>query len=691
MGCIFAMHMPFMMKTELTRHDKLQILFEDNFNEHQKWRQDPGNVGLLVATVNLLRPKEPEKIAEVTLLPFLTLLKSNRHFATNFSAYLNGLIKKRKFAAIITDAGILNNVDFFYEVRKRIFAKFLPEQPNINTLEYILNQVFYKDTDPLWIKKIPEEQVDDLFNLLNFSTLYDGNQRFEMRELLFSMAVITHRICGRALERDVIKMVPEYESLESPFLAYQAEFLDLRTKILETQDGYINPENIDYKQVTVLLAQCLTYIDDAFYNSSKYGISLRVNQSLLMIKQQLMRLKELLPLLTVSPQRTKKSNTIQLALKLISYNCHKNNIRTLLGQSTELLSYEITQHTAKTGEHYITNTRSEYFKMFKTAAGGGLIVGVLCIVKVLLSKIETSDFGHAFLYSMNYAMGFIAIYVFGFTLATKQPAMTASTLAKALEEGLSNTSKSVKEIKYDAFARLFARLFRSQFIAFVGNVIIAFPVSLLGIWLIDKAINYNIAANKWEKLLSDLSPIDSPAIFHASIAGFFLFLSGIIAGSVANRNRHNNIYHRIAEHPFLKLSFGEKKAKKIAGLFERKWAGIVSNFWFGVFMGSTASVGIFLGLNLDIRHITFASGNLALGLYGAGFSVTPAMLFWGITGIGVIGLMNFLVSFTLSLLLAFRSRSIPLKELKQVAISIKHHFTYSPLKFFYPPKERGLQ
>ncbi len=100
------------------------------------------------------------------------------------------------------------------------------------------------------------------------------------------------------------------------------------------------------------------------------------------------------------------------------------------------MSYEITQHTAKTGEHYITETSKEYFQMLKAAMGAGLVVGFLCIFKVLLGKIETSYFGHAFLYSMNYAFGFITIFLLGYALATKQPAITATTIAKVLENGI---------------------------------------------------------------------------------------------------------------------------------------------------------------------------------------------------------------------------------------------------------------
>ena len=57
-------------------------------------------------------------------------------------------------------------------------------------------------------------------------------------------------------------------------------------------------------------------------------------------------------------------------------------------------------------------------------------MGALCVIKMLYAYVPGSEFYHAFLYSFNYAMGFIMIYLMNFTLATKQPAMTAATMAK---------------------------------------------------------------------------------------------------------------------------------------------------------------------------------------------------------------------------------------------------------------------
>ena len=664
-----------------------QGLLTEFFGAAQSWRDTNDNLGPLIELIRLVRPVDIKNGEKVDLKLIIAFLKENYSCRKQLSIYLKEILKDRKFNKILSDAAIMQDVDFIFEVKKRIFAKFLPYQPQKDTLEYVLNQVFYLANDGIWIDRIPLEQLEELYSLLKFNSIYDSMElNSALSEILIAQHLLIQRISGRAMETEVIKMVPEFDGLENPFSAFEKELYLIEETVRNSNKHYITSDNISYSQLLVLEKQCEAFVDKAFKNSSKYGISLRVNQNLLKIRQQLERLKFLVSLLTVDNEKDKKYSGISLALQLIKFNCYKNNVRKFIGESTQLISYEITQHTAKTGERYITENRKEYFNMFKASLGGGFIVGILCVIKILLSKVDTSYFGYAFIYSMNYAIGFIMIYVLGFTLATKQPAMTASALIKALEEGVLQQGKNAE--KYKAFAVLFARVFRSQFIAFVGNVVMAFPVSLLGIWLIDYFFQYNIAASKWEHLLVDLSPIHSLAIFHAAIAGVFLFLSGIISGSISNRDKHNQVYFRITEHPFLKRNLGKTRTKKLADLYEKRWAAIVSNFWFGVFMGSTGSIGLFLGLNLDIRHITFGSGNLALALYGANYEVGYWMLFWGIFGIGIIGLVNFIVSFSLSLGLAFRSRAISLFELRFVTGSIWNHFKSRPISFFFPTEKK---
>jgi site-specific recombinase len=655
------------------------------FNQYAHLSTEEIQLDFIVDLVSLFRPKNAVKQERVSIEPLLNLLQENDAFRLFFKKYIKNTFTSRSFSELISDDGIIENAGFISELKKRIIEKLIPVQADENSLQYILNAVFYSSNDPIWLQKIDEQQVGFLLELIEATDLYQSAEKENLflQEIVFSIEVLINRITGKAMEKEVKKMVPEFQSYDSPFLTLQREFSEFSDRLVKERFQPVSTSDLLYKQLGIMLNQCVSYVEQAFKNSSKYGISLKVNQSLLRIKQQLIRVQDFLPYLAIDTKEDTRKKSIRFGFKLVRLSCEKNNIKTLIGESTQSLSYEITHHTAQTGEHYITRTKSEYWNMLLSASGGGLIVGFMVIFKLYLGTIETSDFGHAFLYSMNYSLGFIIIYLLHFTLATKQPAMTASALINALENKGDNKGEYDK---YQHFSVFFARVFRSQFIAFVGNVLVAFPVTLALIWFNELVTGTNMVATKWKPIMTDLSPIHSAAIFHAAIAGFFLFISGVISGYIANRDKHVNMYQRLRQHPVLKRIFGKEKTSKIASFYEKKWAGIMSNFWFGVFMGTTASIGVFFGLNLDIRHITFASGSLALGLYGNGMELPFDLLFWGVIGIGVIGLVNFLVSFTLSLTLAFRSRNISFLELRLVAWAIWLHFLDKPSHFFFPPK-----
>lgn len=665
---------------------KLDELFDAFYYEAD---YTSNNLEFLVDLVAHFRPEKKEKNQPpVSIQPLLDYLQENAVKRYAMSVYLRNVFQNRKFTSILTDSGIIRDAYFIREVRERLASKILPEQPEPDTLQFLLNQVFYKQKDFEWIQEISILEINELIVLLDLDTIYDNEEdssNSAITEIVSGISLLIQRISGRALEQDVLIMVPEYENVQSPFESFEKKLDVIITKIVRQRNFSVSGTDPDYLDLVELLKGCHQIINTAFDNSAKFGISLRVNQSLLRIRQQLFRIDALLPLLAIDSDEDKRDNSIYLTIKLIKYNCRKNNIRRLMLDSTQTIAYEVTQHTAKTGEHYITESKKEYMHMLLTAMGGGLIVGFLCLFKVVLGKAGVSDFGHAFLYSMNYAFGFILIYLLGFTLATKQPAMTAAAIVKSIEGGLSDSVNDAD--RHRSFAILFSHLFRSQFIAFVGNVFVAFPVALVLIWSLQGVVGFQIVnQHKSDVLLTDLNPIESWAILHAAIAGVFLFLSGIISGSISNKIKHKKIYNRIKEHPILKISLGKEGAKSFATWIEAKWAGVASNFWFGVFLGSTASIGIFLGLNLDIRHITFAAGNMALGLFGGDFHSGWYPILMGILGIGIIGFVNFIVSFALSLWLALRSRDIPLSEVKYLFHSVWLYFRHKPISFFFPVK-----
>ena len=610
---------------------------------------------------------------------FLAYLKNNEEIKNNFRDYLFILFSNKSFTKALTDANILSENAFFPELKKRISYKFLPPVEDENTVSYIISKVLFNpQSDSNYIKNIKPEDGSEFFKLMEIEKI--STLPKVKKELLISANILALRSVGNALEAGIAKMVPEYKNFDNPFVALQSELDSLIGRFKKDKNLQINSKDVDYKQIKIYLQQCLDFVDKAFKNASKFGISSKINQSLLKIRQQLRRIQDIIPILVVDNEEDVLTNSKNLVSNTLKYNSHRNNVRELIDDSTRLISHLITSHTAETGTHYIATSSKEYLKMFWKASGGGIIVGFLCIFKMMMSYSHGSEFSHAVLYSLNYAFGFIIIYLLGFTLATKQPAMTAATMAKVLSD------ESSSEKNYKEFANLVAKLSRTQFIAFVGNVLWSFPVALAIIYGMDWFLEKNFAVAKADKLLKDLNPIESKAILHACIAGFFLFISGIISGNISNSSIFNQVPERISQSPFLNQVIGAKNSKKLSDFYTKHWAGIISNFWFGIFLGVIAPLGVFLGLDLDIRHITFSAGNFALALYGKGFDIDTYTFVISLVTIFLIGAFNFIVSFGLSMLLAFRSRKVNFGELTIIYKSILKYFIKNPLRFFIPLK-----
>ena len=653
---------------------------------------DYEDIDFVFDVVNYFRRKSKNKKSPLNIDELITEIKHKPDSIAFFKEKLHNVFANKQKVILFTDAGLLNSVSFFKELRRRISRQLLPDQPSEENIQYVLNQLFYRPSDVKWVHQIPLDNWKELFDILAVSTFYeDSESKTTSKQILLAIMILSQRMGGLALQTDVRRMVPEYAHLNSPFIALDDELNNLARTLSKEENPYlyIQDHELDYKQLNILAGQCEDFVNKADANTSKYGVSFSVNQTLLLIRQQIKRIKRLYNYLFIEKEADKCEKTIAFYLDMVKTNSKKNNIRKLIDDSVYNITYEITNYTGKTGEHYITSTTGEYFKMLKTALWGGVIVGFMCLVKLYMSmQPDQSDFFRALNYSFNYAIGFVLIYLTGSTLATKQPAMTASTIAKTLESLSDNDNNKEKQKHYTEFSALFTRLFRSQFIAFVGNVFGAFPVSMLLAIGMSYLSGYNIATKKSLHLLKDLNIWHTPVFLHACIAGIFLFLSGIIAGNVASVNNFNNFYYRLSEHPFLKGFFGKVRMQRVANWMQQKWPSVVSNIWFGVFMGSAWAIGHFFGLPIDIRHITFASGNLAYGLYGMNFIISLENILWCILGIGIIGLGNFIVSFGLSLWIALRSREVPASELKYLGRCVWRAFKAHPRAFFFPVKEK---
>lgn len=261
------------------------------------------NLYLLYDIVRYFRPKKASY--KISLLELIGYLQEHPTHCQLFSTYIKELLSNRRFGRMISEVGILQDSSFFYEVKKRLSEKILPYQPEKDTLQYVLNQVFYLSSDYKWLEKIEHHEYRTLFGLLEFDNIFtcEGAPSYGLNQLCDAIGLITQRMSGRTMESDIIRMVPQYGYLESPFLSFEREFETVREGILRGES--LTEENLNYKQLMVLFQQCEDFVQQAYKNSSKYGITMRVNQGLLRINQQLTRVKTLLNLLVLHRRKTR--------------------------------------------------------------------------------------------------------------------------------------------------------------------------------------------------------------------------------------------------------------------------------------------------------------------------------------------------------------------------------------------------
>ena len=639
------------------------------------------NPRYLVDLVAEIRPRKGTNLEEAqdNFRFLIRLLKDTPQYALALRAYLEKVVAEKKQIRLYTELGISSNEGFFTEMANRVAHDILPPVMDGKDLLVVMDLAFTKETDHLWFWSISHKDWCTFFELLGLKPISEaGTDSNILHQLLNAILVVSQRITAIGLEREIIEKLPELEEFESPFLAQNKEVRDYLENF--QKEGFDRSvDNPDYKHILVMLQQCQTYTDEIRRNKNKFGASLRLTNLMIRLNQNIRRIQRLLRLVIKQKDVTPFEEEVNLLRELVLAENKKHSLKEFFQENISLLAYQVTENAGNTGEHYITSSRKEYWKMLLSASGGGLIVGFLTLFKVGLYYLRVSPFGQAFLYSMNYSLGFILIHLTHSTLATKQPAMTATNIARSLDG--EDSAESLHNL-----SNLIVKVMRTQFIAFVGNVLVAFPVA----YLLSAAYFYYTGTHvageeKALHMVHELHPWESPALFHAAIAGVYLFLAGLISGYYDNKSIYNQIPARLRKQPFLRKIFPPRILLRFSNYIKYNLGSLAGNFFFGIFLGFTGLIGYLLGLPLDIRHITFSSGNFGIALFSLEHELTAYEILISCLGIAGIGFMNFIVSFGLAMFVAVKSRRVNFRQTRKLFGHLWSFFLQRPSDFFFAP------
>jgi site-specific recombinase len=617
---------------------------------------------------------------EENLRNVLKELKENPVLLEKISQDFYQFLLNGKLSLNLAMFGILSKSGFKNEFWNRVYEKFIPTPPQEGNLKYLLQTTFSKKDDYLWAIALPNSLWLEFFSTL----LSDVENKWKLKnyiraEFLHSIEILSIWIASEEFNEDFIRLDNTLLDRDSAFLALHREISNLLKD--ETKENIdLESTKLDFQHIDVLLVQSTHLIATLKKKSVHLGISVSLTYEFERLEEILGRLRFVLELIRTFDTTQFYDLLIELFKKSLETNNSKSSLKDIWNQNVKILARSITNNTSQHGEHYITETKKEYVKMIGSAAGAGVIIAFMATNKIFITSLETSVFLTTVMASLNYGFGFVLIHLCGFTVATKQPAMTASTFAEAIEK------KEHKKANQQKLVELFIQVSRSQFAAVIGNVVLALLVgTLIGyFYLLEN--NPLLTSQKAEYYLQSLEPF--PALFYAAIAGIWLFCAGLISGYFDNRANYLNLKERYFHHPILKKITTSNFRERLSIYLHENHGAIAGNFFFGILLGITPFLGYIFELPLDIRHIAFSSAYLGIGTLYTDTSFLDFLILLGF--VFMIGFTNLAVSFILALKVSLRSRDAYFGSVGKFLWILLKEFKNRPKEFFFPVKKSTI-
>ena len=630
----------------------------------------------LVDLIGAIRPEDAKdfKLAELRFKALLYQMHQDRSSLFSLRKALLTQFLKTNIVNALTESGISSSRGFLPELLGKVQHKILPKLQTTDDFLYVINKIFCKKTDYIWVEGVDNDLWNQFFEILGIQI--NMTESALIKQLQCSLQMLSYRITVLGLEKQITETcdaIGNFPFLEQNRLANQ--YLQLTQGMAD-----VDTQRLLLAGITESLHNCNQTIFKVKDQRFVYGTSLAQTYMLTRLQQQIDRLFIILDVLDTD--NVFNTERFVAYFKTVVHNENrKNSIREYLSENTGYLAYQIAEHGGRTGEKFITTTRKEFWHMFRSAAGGGIIISFIGIIKNLLNKVAVAPFWHGFLYSANYSLGFILIQDTGSTLATKQPAYTANNVASSFDVQKIGDHPDLRNL-----AITIGKVSRTQLASFAGNLIIVFPLTYILAWLFFEATGVKIASGEAaHKLLTDQQPLHSFAWLYACFTGFFLFASGIIAGYVENYVVFGKIAERMRNLSSFKRNFSEKRRYKIIHYVENNLGVLVGNISLGFFLGMAGFIGTTFGLPFDIRHITISAANAAIGFFGMDHLVSTKELWYTIIGVMGIGFLNFAVSFGLAFVVAVKSRGIHLKDYPQFLGILWRYFKRFPKDFIKAP------
>lgn len=589
--------------------------------------------------------------------------------------------------ALLADYGFASRSAFLSELAERLRLKLLPGTPETSDAATLFALVFSHPFDARWVAALDSTLLQRLVDLMRASVTQEDAASPPLPTQWQASLMEAVNFCASQIR--ATGFLPELRLRMSPTAREAGPFHALGTQQEALASAWLQSPQLPSAECHRALRDFHNQLEDCrhaaatvYTHLEAYGISVNLVFQLRQLRERVLRIRALLDCLFSS---TPNQHTAQLIAHLITVGHQRLSIGALISANSSMLAAKVAERSSETGEHYITRNRAEYRQMLRDAAGGGAVMSVTTLMKFVVMSAGLSAFWGGFFAGLNYALSFVLIQLLHWTVATKQPAMTAPAMAAKLKD-LSHPEA------VERFVDEVAHLVRSQMAAIVGNLALVAPLVLListALWatlgrpMIDAATA--------EHVLHDLTLLGPTALF-AAFTGVLLFASSIIAGWVENWFVLHRLDSALRYHPSITDLLGQARADRWASFMRRNISGLAANVSLGLMLGLIPAFAAFFGLGLEVRHVTLSTGQLAAAAASLGLDILQISAFWWcLAGISATGLLNVGVSFYFAFALALRAHNVVGVQRSSIYAALRRRLRQQPGSFFWPAPDRPAE
>ncbi len=628
----------------------------------------------LISLLDWVRGDGQSPAASLERVDFLLdTLQSDTVLGLKFKAWWGVLADTVDITTLLADFGFAPRTAFLSELGQRIRRKLLPMTPETSDAAELFELALDTHTDAAWIGALDENVLERLAVLLHLPS-YEPGLSFWQHEILDAITYCASQVrsIGFAPEMRLRMDAPAVQTRPFHALAGDAEAFRAAYIASPRDAGRVEASA---QQLRERLEACRQAATGVYSHLEDHGISVGLVFRLRQMRKRIVRLRELMDcLLSSSPL----ASTQRLIARLATLSTEERSVRALITANSSLLAAKVAERSAETGEHYITRDPTEYRTMLRKAAGGGAFMSITTLVKFALLGLSVSAFWSGLFAGINYALSFVAIQLLHWTVATKQPAMTAPAMAAKLQDVESSAAMNL-------FVDEVTHLMRSQVAAVIGNLALVVPCVLAIGAAMQLMTGQPMITPKEAMHVLDSLTLLGPMVIYAAFTGILLFASSIVAGWVENWFVLHRLDSALRYNPRITAMLGAERAQRWAQFWRKNISGFASNISLGLMLGLIPAFAAFFGIGLEVRHVTLSTGQIAAAVASLGENAfqLPA-LWWCVAGIPIMGFLNLTVSFYCAFRVALAANSVSSLDRRRIRNAIWTRFKTAPWSFLWP-------